>query len=119
MTRDPGIIVGSSVRLTRSKTTFPPLNQTDLTEDGFYVKASASKDKQQAICSSATLKDEIPPSPRSSVGGAEWTVANPEWKQIWKESIVYPLNGRDKATINSEDIERLDEGQFQIMYPVG
>lgn len=126
MTRGPRIIdqlgkdVESGVQHTRPKKTFLPPNKAesndqtifDLTVDEFYDKASASKNKQQAIRSSARLKDEIPPSRRGSVGEVEWTVANPEWKQIWKEPIVYPPKGRDKATIDSEEIERLDEGQF-------
>lgn len=31
---------------------------------------------------------------------------------MWKSSITYPPKGKNKATINAEDIERLDEGSY-------
>jgi sentrin-specific protease 7 len=83
----------------------------DLTGPEFYGKSS-SENKPQAARSSTRLKDEVPPSRRHSPGEIEWTRANPEWTQLWKSSIVYPPKGRDKATIDAEDIERLDEGNY-------
>ncbi|KHJ31582.1 putative ulp1 protease family protein [Erysiphe necator] len=41
-----------------------------------------------------------------------WTRSNPDWKDKWYSSIVYPPIGKNKATVDCADIERLDEGEF-------
>ncbi|KAL1893450.1 hypothetical protein Cpir12675_004103 [Ceratocystis pirilliformis] len=43
---------------------------------------------------------------------SSWTRDNPGWRERWKESLVYPRTGRDRATVDADDIERLDEGVF-------
>ncbi|KAI1876391.1 hypothetical protein JX265_003917 [Neoarthrinium moseri] len=41
-----------------------------------------------------------------------WTEDNPGWAGDWRNSLVYPAQGKDRATVDKEDIARLDEGQF-------
>lgn len=41
-----------------------------------------------------------------------WTLLNPQWKEKWHKSLVYPATGRNRATVDAEDIQRLDEGEF-------
>lgn len=41
-----------------------------------------------------------------------WTVENPGWERAWKRSLVYPATGRNRATVDKDDIPRLDEGEF-------
>ncbi|KAJ2983428.1 hypothetical protein NUW58_g6250 [Xylaria curta] len=52
-------------------------------------------------------------SPDSSEPEPEgWTSLNPGWEKEWRGSLVYPHNEKNRATIDKEDIQRLDEGQF-------
>ncbi|KAI1377433.1 cysteine proteinase [Hypoxylon crocopeplum] len=41
-----------------------------------------------------------------------WTVNNPGWERNWRNSLVFPPHGKNRATVDKEDIPRLDEGQF-------
>jgi Ulp1 family protease len=42
-----------------------------------------------------------------------WTAVHPNWdKNFWYRSIVHPLQGKNQATVELQDIERLDEGEF-------
>jgi Ulp1 family protease len=41
-----------------------------------------------------------------------WTMVNPNWSDGWQHSIVYPPTGKNRATVDKQDIERLDEGEF-------
>lgn len=41
-----------------------------------------------------------------------WTAKNPDWKSKWQNSLVYPATGRNRATVDAEDIPRLDEDEF-------
>lgn len=50
--------------------------------------------------------------PQRSPSPERWTQLHPEWKKTWQTSVVYPRRGRVKATVDKQDIERLDEGQF-------
>jgi hypothetical protein len=86
----------------------------DLTIDEFYGNSpsSTSKDNSQATRSSVRHKDEHPPSRQGSAGESGWSVTHPEWAENWKHSVTYPLEGRDKAIIQAEDIPRLDEGEY-------
>ncbi|CZR56757.1 uncharacterized protein PAC_06646 [Phialocephala subalpina] len=51
------------------------------------------------------------PSPEIPDG---WTKLNPDWAKEynWRGSIVYPPQGRSRATVDKQDIYRLDEGEF-------
>jgi len=42
-----------------------------------------------------------------------WTALHPNWdKNFWYRSIVHPQQGKNQATVELQDIERLDEGEF-------
>ncbi|KPM35208.1 hypothetical protein AK830_g11364 [Neonectria ditissima] len=41
-----------------------------------------------------------------------WTSLNPDWDKYWHRSLVYPATGKDRATVDRDDILRLDEGEF-------
>jgi Ulp1 family protease len=41
-----------------------------------------------------------------------WTEDNPDWAEQWRNSLVYPAQGKNRATVDKDDIARLDEGQF-------
>ncbi|KAH6703152.1 hypothetical protein BKA61DRAFT_448450, partial [Leptodontidium sp. MPI-SDFR-AT-0119] len=43
-----------------------------------------------------------------------WTFQNPDWvtKEKWRSSVIYPPDGKNKASVDMEDIQRLDEGEF-------
>ncbi|XMA09848.1 hypothetical protein WAI453_002639 [Rhynchosporium graminicola] len=53
--------------------------------------------------------------PRSSSPEPDrWTFANPDWveKENWQTSVIYPPEGKNKASVDLQDIQRLDEGEF-------
>lgn len=41
-----------------------------------------------------------------------WTSLNAGWEKQWRNSLVYPDSGKNRATVDKDDIQRLDEGQF-------
>ncbi|KAI3324991.1 hypothetical protein HD806DRAFT_533588 [Xylariaceae sp. AK1471] len=41
-----------------------------------------------------------------------WTSLNPGWEKNWRNSLVFPNKGKNRATVDKDDIQRLDEGQF-------
>ncbi|KAI1342659.1 hypothetical protein F5Y15DRAFT_373496 [Xylariaceae sp. FL0016] len=56
-----------------------------------------------------TLRDspeEATPEPEG------WTKFNTGWQNNWRNSLVFPAQGKSRATVDKEDIPRLDEGQF-------
>ena len=50
--------------------------------------------------------------PQRSPSPERWTELHPDWAKSWKSSIIYPRTGKNRATVDKRDIERLDEGQF-------
>ncbi|KAI5924287.1 hypothetical protein F4810DRAFT_134953 [Camillea tinctor] len=41
-----------------------------------------------------------------------WTSKNPGWDTDWRNSLVFPAHGKNRAIVDKDDIHRLDEGQF-------
>lgn len=41
-----------------------------------------------------------------------WSEKNSSWEENWKQTLVYPATGRNRASVDKEDIIRLDEGEF-------
>ncbi|KAM0342253.1 hypothetical protein ACHAPU_009658 [Fusarium lateritium] len=41
-----------------------------------------------------------------------WTAQTPDWDKDWHRSLVYPPTGKNRATVDKDDIQRLDEGEF-------
>ncbi|KAJ6438473.1 sentrin-specific protease [Purpureocillium lavendulum] len=37
---------------------------------------------------------------------------HPGWRDQWQRSLVFPATGKNRATVDDEDIPRLDEGEF-------
>ncbi|OAA39992.1 Ulp1 protease family protein [Metarhizium rileyi] len=42
----------------------------------------------------------------------QWTAQNPDWRKRWHTSLVFPHAGKNRATVDDDDIPRLDEGEF-------
>lgn len=53
---------------------------------------------------------ELPQSPSPPPEG--WTVKNEGWERQWRNSLIFPPHGKGRATVDKEDIPRLDEGEF-------
>ncbi|KAH8805937.1 hypothetical protein F5884DRAFT_801150 [Xylogone sp. PMI_703] len=49
---------------------------------------------------------------RRSPSPKRWTKMNPNWSENWQGSIIYPREGKNKTSVDKQDIERLDEGEF-------
>ncbi|KAG4437207.1 hypothetical protein IFR05_007296 [Cadophora sp. M221] len=43
-----------------------------------------------------------------------WTFQNPDWvtEENWRSSVIYPPDEKNQATVDMQDIQRLDEGEF-------
>ncbi|KAH6987603.1 hypothetical protein BKA56DRAFT_669225 [Ilyonectria sp. MPI-CAGE-AT-0026] len=53
-----------------------------------------------------------PPLPLLEIAPNRWTEKNPDWDKHWHRSLVFPATGKDRATVDRDDISRLDEGEF-------
>ncbi|EPE34126.1 Cysteine proteinase [Glarea lozoyensis ATCC 20868] len=54
-------------------------------------------------------QDEIPDTAASY---ERWSQLNPEWSKQWKDNIFYQGRHKARATVQKDDVERLDEGIF-------
>ncbi|EPQ67491.1 Peptidase [Blumeria graminis f. sp. tritici 96224] len=80
-------------------------NESPIQRSALYSREPRSSANKRII----TNIDDI----RSSTPEPEkWTKANPKWVDQWYSSVVYPKEGKNKATVDQADIERLDEGEF-------
>ncbi|KAF5027845.1 hypothetical protein F66182_33 [Fusarium sp. NRRL 66182] len=52
------------------------------------------------------------PPPRRERTPDRWTTQNPDWDKHWHRSLIYPPTGKNRATVDRDDIQRLDEGEF-------
>lgn len=50
------------------------------------------------------------PSPPPPVEG--WTVTDDFFKDTWPQSVMYPPTGARRITVDQQDVQRLDEGEF-------
>ncbi|KAH8710689.1 Ubiquitin-like-specific protease 2 [Beauveria bassiana] len=55
--------------------------------------------------SSRTRKEIVPSLER-------WSKKNTGWDEDWKQTLVYPASGRNRTSVEKEDILKLDEGEF-------
>ncbi|KAM3513679.1 hypothetical protein MY11210_002690 [Beauveria gryllotalpidicola] len=55
--------------------------------------------------SSPTRKELLPSFER-------WSKKNTGWDEDWKQTLVYPASGRNRTSVEKQDIVRLDEGEF-------
>lgn len=72
-----------------------PLRQARTTRSSFALIGSPESPK----CSEAPEPDG-------------WSVQNKDWEKEWRNSLVFPPHGKSRATVDKEDISRLDEGEF-------
>ncbi len=79
--------------------------ESSLTTKSPYFDTSRGEQRRSTRQSSATkARSPTPPPP------VKWTVENrPE---PWSQSIVYPAEGSGRVTVDFQDLERLDEGEF-------
>jgi len=54
--------------------------------------------------------DKKPPSNIESL--ESWTSLHPDWRSRWHQPLIYPATGKNRATVDQDDILRLDEGEF-------
>lgn len=52
--------------------------------------------------------------PRSPTPPPTWTKdkRNKDWTKDWHGSIIYPVEGKDRARVDMGDVEKLDEGEY-------
>lgn len=41
-----------------------------------------------------------------------WTALNPDWDKDWRMTLEFPVNGRNRASVDKDDVLRLNEGEF-------
>lgn len=76
-------------------------------------KCSSSHEAPRTRSGKTNLRNtNAPRLPSPEIEFKKWTRSNPNWKKKWHCSIVYPPVGKNKATVDCADIERLDEGEF-------
>ena len=87
---------------------------TSGSNDGVRVLAFpvASVPRQRRTGRSGPPNNEPPESPELEPTPEGWTSLNAGWEKQWRNSLVYPKTGKNRATVDKDDIQRLDEGQF-------
>lgn len=88
--------------LRRQARIYSPPNSTHLKTGETLTGTTASRIRRARNSSTE-------PAPRDPEA---WTDKNPEWRDRWHRSLVYPDTGKNRATVDADDIVRLDEGQF-------
>ncbi|OAA74058.1 Ulp1 protease family protein [Cordyceps fumosorosea ARSEF 2679] len=53
-----------------------------------------------------------PPPAEVSHDLERWSEKNTAWESDWKQTLVYPATGRNRASVDKEDVSRLDEGNY-------
>ncbi|ETS80238.1 hypothetical protein PFICI_07767 [Pestalotiopsis fici W106-1] len=91
-------------RSTKQATEAPEVidDEDEITSVPETPQASASRTRRRFA-----VLAESPPTPKL------WTKENPEWvEKNWRNSLVFPPQGKNRASVDANDIERLDEGEF-------
>ncbi|KAF4594977.1 Ulp1 protease family protein [Ophiocordyceps camponoti-floridani] len=57
-------------------------------------------------------RSSLPTAPVASPILDRWTSDNPKWEDGWEMSLMYPATGKNRTTVDVDDIPRLDEGEF-------
>ncbi|PQE33769.1 Sentrin-specific protease protein [Rutstroemia sp. NJR-2017a WRK4] len=88
-----------------------PRASAAITPGKFYGRGEAGG-KIRALRSADRPKiSREPPKPRTP-SPERWTHTHPGWDKNWLKSVIYPATGKKTATVDKQDIERLDEGEF-------
>ncbi|KAM3084305.1 hypothetical protein ACMFMF_001662 [Clarireedia jacksonii] len=82
-----------------------------ITPTNFYGREVTGKTRASLRSADRSRVPREPPRPRSP-SPDRWTHTHPDWDKNWLKSIIYPAAGKKTATVDKQDIERLDEGEF-------
>lgn len=86
-------------------------NDNDIASHQLSIGPRASIRRQpQTVRTILTYAE--PPEPEPEPVPVGWTSVNEGWENQWRNSLVYPSTGKNRATIDKDDIQRLDEGQY-------
>ena len=82
-----------------------PTKLASMDDGNLHLTRSKNRSRELAPRQLAKIRS---PSPE------RWTEINSAWARDynWQSSVIFPKDGRKKATVDKQDIERLDEGQF-------
>lgn len=78
----------------------------------FYSRSSQASGTRASLRSSDRPK-QYKPAPKARTPSPErWSEINKAWLKEWKKSVVYPRASKKTATVDKQDIYRLDDGEF-------
>ncbi|ESZ93082.1 hypothetical protein SBOR_6512 [Sclerotinia borealis F-4128] len=89
-------------------------NKSEISPANFYDAPSKATGSRASLRSAdkpesyKTAPKERTPSPEPE----RWSQVNTGWVEDWHKSVVYPKTGKKTATVDKQDIYRLDEGEF-------
>jgi len=91
--------------------------EVEIAPNSFYgtgeqPSRTRNSSSRQSIGTSRHRQNSVPRRSPSPVPEERWTELNEGWEKSWKSSVVWPPVGKNKATVDIDDIARLDEGQF-------
>ncbi|TGO55935.1 hypothetical protein BCON_0084g00030 [Botryotinia convoluta] len=78
----------------------------------FYTPSSKANGTRASLRSADRSKSYKPTSEARSPSPERWSEANRAWEKKWEKSVVYPKSGKKTATVDKQDIYRLDNGEF-------
>ncbi|KAF7868490.1 hypothetical protein EAF04_005021 [Stromatinia cepivora] len=86
------------------------LDPIDATE--FYPRSSQASGTRASLRSADRPKSyKLAPKARTP-SPERWSEVNKAWAKEWNKSVVYPKAGKKTATVDKQDIYRLDDGEF-------
>ncbi|CAD6447021.1 f86e0419-7b05-446b-979e-77e1e9f147dd [Sclerotinia trifoliorum] len=86
------------------------LDPIDATE--FYSRSSQATGTRASLRSSDRPKQSKPAPKARTPSPERWSEINKAWVKEWNKSVVYPRAGKKTATVDKQDIHRLDDGEF-------
>ncbi|KAF7880504.1 uncharacterized protein EAF02_007350 [Botrytis sinoallii] len=78
----------------------------------FYSSSSKTNGTRASLRSAERPKSYKPTSEARSPSPERWSEVNRDWEKNWEKSVVYPKSGKKTATVDKQDIYRLDNGEF-------
>lgn len=78
----------------------------------FYASSSKTNGTRASLRSAERPKSYKPTSEARSPSPERWSEVNRDWEKNWEKSVVYPKSGKKTATVDKQDIYRLDNGEF-------
>ncbi|KAK6189248.1 UDP-galactose transporter [Pestalotiopsis sp. IQ-011] len=105
--RRRGLVSMSMKRLTGSKQEARSTQDHDGNSEPITIPESPEASVSRLTRTRRATIIERSPTPK------QWTEENPGWEEkVWRNSLVFPPQGKGRATVDADDIERLDEGEF-------